>query len=262
MMGRLVLYDELAEMYDLIYASKDYDGEARRLVRLARAYHPSARTLLDVACGTGRHLAAFRSEFEVAGLDASGPMLALARRRLGPSVRLTRADMRSFGLRRQYDVLVCLFSAIGYLLRPIDRRRAFERFYRHLAPGGVALVEGWILPSEFRPGSVHLQTYDGPEAKVARVSASSGSARRSRIDMHYLIGIPNARVRHVHEIHHNALVEPIEMLRTMRAAGFRSRILRTGPYRTRGLYIGVKPRASARGGADRRPPPGSERSRV
>jgi len=240
-MGRVVLYDELAELYDRIYAAKDYEGEARRLTRLARRENPSARTLLDVACGTGRHLATFRESFEVEGVDSSGPMLALARHRLGRSIRLTLGDMRSFDRHRQYDVIVCLFSAIGYLTRATDRRNAFRTFFRHLAPGGVALVEGWILPTEFRAGSVHLQTYDGPDVKIARVSLSRRAGPLSRIDMHYLVGTPGAGVRHWRETHRNALVEPEEMLRTMRAAGFRARVLRKGAYRTRGLFIGRKP---------------------
>ncbi|MCI4354671.1 MAG: class I SAM-dependent methyltransferase, partial [Thermoplasmata archaeon] len=81
-MEREALYYDLAEYYDRIYASKDYAAEARRLTRLALRLCPGARTLLDVACGTGRHLATFREQFEVQGLDASAPMLRVARRRL------------------------------------------------------------------------------------------------------------------------------------------------------------------------------------
>jgi SAM-dependent methyltransferase len=250
-MERVALYGELAEHYDRIYSAKDYEGEAQWLTTLALRSCPSARTLLDVACGTGRHLATFRRKFDAEGIDASAPMLAIARRRLGPSIPLTCGDMRSFQSPRKYDVLVCLFSAIGYLRSRSDRRRAFGSFYDAVGPGGVVLVEGWILPSEFRSGSVHLQTYDGPDAKIARVSTATRIGRRTRIQMDYLVGTPGAGVRHWSEVHVNALVEAAEMLETMRTAGFRARFLRTGPYRSRGLYVGLKPPAS--GGVRRRP---------
>jgi SAM-dependent methyltransferase len=240
-MERVGLYEEHAEQYDRIYSRKDYAGEARWLTSLARRSTPSARTLLDVACGTGRHLELFRRSFSVAGVDASGAMLRIARRRLGTSVRLTRGDMRSFDLGREFDVVVCLFSAIGYLLSGSDRRRAFRSFYRHLAPGGVAIVEGWILPSTFRDRSAHLQVYDGAEAKIARVSTVSRTGATSRIEMQYLLGVPGGGVEHWREVHRNALVEPAEMLRTMRDAGFRARFLRTGPFRDRGVYVGIRP---------------------
>jgi SAM-dependent methyltransferase len=235
------LYGEHAEQYDRIYSGKDYAAEARWLAGIARRIQPSARTLLDVACGTGRHLETFRRSFSVEGLDASAPLLAVARRRLGRSVPLVQSDMRSFDRGREYDVLVCLFSAIGYLLTPSDRRRTFETFFHHLAPGGVALVEGWILPSKFRDGSVHLTTYDGPNAKIARVSTGHRLGRFSRIEMEYLVAERGGSVRHWREVHRNALVEPSEMLRTMRQVGFRARLLRGGSYRDRGLYVGVRP---------------------
>jgi SAM-dependent methyltransferase len=244
-MERVGLYYAHAEQYDRIYSSKDYAGEARRLVRIARRYSPGARTLLDVACGTGRHLAEFRRSFSVEGVDASGPMLSLARRRLGRSVRLTRADMREVDLERQFDVVVCLFSAIGYMQTASDRRRAFRTFYGHLAPGGVALVEGWILPSRFHPGSAHLQTYNGPDAKIARVSVATRRGAFSRIEMQYLVGTPGKPVRHWREVHRNPLVEPQEMLQTMRTVGFRVSMHRSSGYQDRGLYIGVKPRPEA-----------------
>ncbi|MCI4360192.1 MAG: class I SAM-dependent methyltransferase, partial [Thermoplasmata archaeon] len=176
-MPRPLLYGPLAEQYDRIYAEKEYDAEARELTRLARRYAPGARTLLDVACGTGRHLAAFRENFEVEGIDASPAMLRVARRRLGRSTRLTVGDMRSFDLGRTFDVLVCLFSAIGYLRTERDRRRTFRNFARHLAPGGVMLVEGWILPAKFRQRHLALQTasvrtHDGTDVKIVRLSSS------------------------------------------------------------------------------------------
>ncbi|MCI4355332.1 MAG: class I SAM-dependent methyltransferase [Thermoplasmata archaeon] len=245
-MERTALYEDLAEYYDRIYAGKDYAGEARRLTRLARRYAPAARTLLDVACGTGRHLVEFRKNFRVEGVDVSRSMLAVARRRLGRGVPLTPGDMRTFDLHRRFDVVVCLFSAIGYLTTRADRARTFRNLFRHLAPGGVVLVEGWILPSEYRAGTAHLQTYDGPDVKIARVSLATRRGGLSRIEMDYLIGDPVRGIRHRRETHRNALVEPAEMIATMQQAGFRASVLRTGSYRTRGLYIGRRPKAGRR----------------
>src|SRR5271169_4197813 len=101
-MAHVGLYEAHADLQDQIYSGKDYVGEAQHLAALARRYHPAARTLLDVACGTGCHLESFRESFSVEAGDASPAMLAIARRRLGRSVRLTRADMRTFDRRREF----------------------------------------------------------------------------------------------------------------------------------------------------------------
>ena len=245
-MDRPALYDDLAVYYDRIYAGKDYAADARRLRQIARRYlRRPGRTLLDVACGTGRHLAEFRRHFRVEGVDVSAPMLRVARRALGRGVPLHRADMRSFRLGRRFDVVVCLFSAIGYLTTRRDRDRALQRFYDHVEPGGVLLVEGWVRPARWRGDGAHLQTYDGPDTKIARVTSTQRSAGISRLEMHYLIGEPGRSVRHVVERHTNALVEPSDMLASFRAAGFRARVLLAGPYRDRGLYIGMRPAGGA-----------------
>lgn len=237
------LYGRLAFYYDRIYHFKDYRQESEELVRRARRVVGSGRRrLLDVACGTGRHLEFLRREFDVQGVDASAPMLREARRRLGPGVPLARGDMRTFRASPPVDIVVCLFSAIGYLRTSRERRAAFRSFFESLAPGGVALIEGWLTPEAFRPGSIHLQTYSGPEAKIARLSRSSRHGGFSHIEMEYLIlevgRRPAIRVR---EVHRQPLVPTAQMLDELASAGFRPRVVLTGRWAERGLYIARRP---------------------
>jgi ubiquinone/menaquinone biosynthesis C-methylase UbiE len=84
-------YDRRADEYDETSYGLADDAESREVAELAAtiARLAPARTL-DVGCGTGyltRHLPG-----EVVGLDQSHRMLFRARARLGPSVRLLRAD--------------------------------------------------------------------------------------------------------------------------------------------------------------------------
>ena len=236
------LYGELAEYYDRIYAFKDYAAEVAELSALIRRLGPSGATrLLDVGCGTGHHLELFRRQFRVAGVDASPAMLRMARRRLGKGVPLFLGDMRSFALGSRFDVIVCLFSAVGYLLTRRDRDRAARAFFRHLRPGGLLLVEGWIRPDRWRDRSVHLLTYDGADVKIARASSTRRAGNRSYLDMHYLVAVPGRPVRHFREQHVNALIGREELLGSLRRAGFRARVRMSGRYRDRGLYIGIRP---------------------
>lgn len=236
------LYGPLAPFYDRIYAAKDYAGEAAEVTRRARrVVGAGPRTLLDVACGTGRHLQWLRRGFQVRGTDASAPMLREARRRLGPGVPLRRADMRRLPTWPPVDVITCLFSAIGYLPTARDRRAAFRSFFARLHPGGVAIIEGWLTPEAFRGNSIHLQTYNGPDAKIARLSRSRRTGGYSRIEMDYLVLEPDRPVRRYHEVHRQPLVAPDRMLAELRSAGFEAHVVLTGRWAQRGLYIARRP---------------------
>ena len=244
-MSRKILHGRLAEYYDGIYHLKDYPKEARELLRLAtRHLGKTPRSLLDVGCGTGVHLAEFRKKLSVAGVDLSPDMLRIARRRLGKGVRLVRGDMRRFSLDARFDVVTCLFSAIAYMQTRRDRDLAVANFYRHLHPGGVALVEGWILPERWRGQGGDLVTYEGRGVRVARMTSSRREGNESVVEYQFLVGERGKPIRHFTEVDRNPLVEAEEMLGSFRRAGFHARVLLSGRYRSRGLYVGVRPAAS------------------
>jgi ubiquinone/menaquinone biosynthesis C-methylase UbiE len=157
------VFSKTAQWYDKIYLSmKDYGAEADKLTAIIRAYQRSpGHCLLDVACGTGLHLASLQQHFQVEGLDLDEGLLAIARQRL-PDVPLHRADMTNFDLGRSFDVVTCLFSAIGYVKTLAKLSRAIQCMVRHLIPGGVVLIEPWFTPETWHPGTVSAHFIDEP----------------------------------------------------------------------------------------------------
>ena len=63
------MFSQSAAIYDAVYSFKDYATEAGRIHTLAEERSPTAASLLDVACGTGKHLEQLRAWYEVSGLD-------------------------------------------------------------------------------------------------------------------------------------------------------------------------------------------------
>jgi len=110
------MFSETAQYDDTIYlAMKNYGAEADTLTAIIHQYRRSiGNRLLDVACGTGLHLSYLKHQFEVEGLDLDEQLLAIARQR-NPEVPLHHTDMADFALGRTFDVVTCLFSAIGYV---------------------------------------------------------------------------------------------------------------------------------------------------
>lgn len=234
------MFHRLAPYYDDLVGGKDYRAEARLLESLARRLVRSGgRAWLDVACGTGRHLKSLQDRYSVSGVDLSAEMLRIARRRL-PGIRLTLADMRNFRLRERFDVISCLYSAIGHLKSERDLAATFANFAHHLKPGGVALVEPWIDPGDFRSGYVHLLTHRTPSVTVARMAYSERRGSRSAVHYHYLIGRPRHRVEHFEEVDVGLLVPRRRLVQLMNTAGLKGRFLRRGLPSRRGLLVGLK----------------------
>ncbi len=237
------MYRDLAVYYDRIYSRHAYRREAQEVVRLVRRYGRSGgRSWLDVACGTGRHLELLRHRFDVVGLDLSRPMLRLARRRL-PGIRLVSGDMRSFRLGRRFDVVTCLFSAIGYLRTEADLRRAFRTFADHLRPGGVVVISPWVAPDQFRPGHHAVDVYQDDLVKIVRASSTRRQGDLSLLTFDYLIADGPGPFRHVREVETLRLTAPRRLAELLGDAGLRTiwRPPSRGVGRHRGWLIGVAP---------------------
>src|SRR5260221_2002790 len=108
------MFTKSEAFYDAIYgAMKDYEKEAQQIRAVIKQYKQSpGNALLDVACGTGAHLAFLQRDYAVEGLDLDEEMLAIARRH-NPGVAFHHANMVDFDLGHTFDVVMCLFSSIG-----------------------------------------------------------------------------------------------------------------------------------------------------
>jgi len=232
------VFTQAAFIYDKIYSFKDYRREAAAMVRIIRKHHPSATRLLDVACGTGRHLEHLARRFSADGVDILPQFRRIARLR-NPQGRIYRADMRKLDLPQRYDAVVCLFSSIGYARTTAGLGKAVSSMARVLKPGGILVVEPWFTPSTWRPGTVHAVNVEEPELRISRVSTSRTRGRVSVIEMHYLVGSPRG-VRHLTESHRLGLFTSAEMKAAFARAGLAVTYDKVG-LTGRGLYIGKKP---------------------
>ena len=134
------MFDKSARLYDAIYSFKDYAAEAARVHELIQQRAPGATTLLDVACGTGKHLEHLRAHYDAEGLDLNADLLAIARER-NPETKLHEVDMVDFDLDEQFDAVTCLFSSIGYVQTVERLDQAIATMARHLSARGVLVVE-------------------------------------------------------------------------------------------------------------------------
>jgi SAM-dependent methyltransferase len=231
------MFSKSAPFYDAIYSFKDYAAEGIEVQDLIRKRNPEAKTLLDVACGTGLHLQHLAGAFDVTGLDLDPELLKVARERV-PEVPLHEGDMRNFDLGERFDAVTCLFSSIGYVGGPDELAQAFGSFAEHLNPGGVVVVEGWFTPDEWDENHIGSVFVDKPDLKVARMNLATTRGRVSAMDLHYLVGTLEG-IEHFVEPRQLYLFTPEEYIAAMVAAGLKAEH-DADALMGRGVYIGVK----------------------
>jgi ubiquinone/menaquinone biosynthesis C-methylase UbiE len=236
---KAIMFSKSAQYYDEIYASidKDYVAEAKKAHKVIQTYKKSkGETLLDVACGTGFHASLLSKYYQVEGIDLDPEMIAVAKKK-HPKIRFHQGDMTAFDLGRPFDVIVCLFSSIGYVRTKTGLRKAIKNMGKHLLPGGVLLIEPWFTPEQWHPGRSFMTQVNKPDLKIVRMSYSAQKGGISTIEFQYLIGTSKG-IEHSVEIHELGLFTQKEYLDAFKTAKLNVTHDPKG-LDGRGLYIGT-----------------------
>lgn len=235
------MFSKSAHYYDEIYNSmgKDYAKEVNKVHKLIKKYGKSGgNSLLDVGCGTGHHAGLLSENYQVEGLDLDQNILSVARK-IYPKIPFHKGDMINFRFNKNFDVIVCLFSSIGYVKTKPNLYKTIHTMAQHLSPGGVMLIEPWFSPDEWRNGGVFTVHVNKPELKITRMSYGSREGNISKLEFQYLIGTPKG-IQHSVEHHQLGLFFKKNYLDAFHKANLKV-IHDPKGVDGRGLYIGIKP---------------------
>jgi len=218
-------FQRLAKYYDLIYSWKDYKTESELLKKIILNNKKSkGNELLDVACGTGKHLKYLKKWFSCIGIDINEGMLKVARKDV-KGVFFKRADMRNFNLKRKFDAIICMFSSLGYTKTYFGLKKTMQNLSNHLKPGGVVVIEPWFTKAAFKKGRSFMRTYDGENLKIARINISKVRGNISILEFHYLVGEENKEVKYFVDKHELGIFEVNKTLKIMKKFGIEAKFL-------------------------------------
>ncbi len=157
-------YELFARFYDDVM--DDPAPRAKRVNDWIGRYRPDARTVLELACGTGSilaHLTSLHSpaglDRSLTGLDRSPEMLAVASSKV-PGARLVQGDMTSFVLGQRFDVIVSVFDSVNHLLTFDAWISMFDAVHRHLEEGGLFVFDVNTIGELRRLGEEQPWVYD------------------------------------------------------------------------------------------------------
>ena len=231
------MFTKSAKFYDAIYHFKDYKAASLKLDRIIKDKHPAAKTLLDTACGTGKHIEHLQHHYDVEGLDINEELLDVAKERC-PNTVFHIADLSNFSLNKKFDVITCLFSSIAYVKSEEKLFSSLRYMSEHLNPDGLIIVEPWFSKENFRTGTITANHYDSNDLKITWMYTSEIENDMSVLDINYLVGTPD-EVTYFKEKHEIGLFDDSQYRKAFTDAGLKVFYDNEGLF-GRGMYIGVK----------------------
>jgi SAM-dependent methyltransferase len=132
----LSAYDDVAGMYDALWADWYLPAAAPALERLFFNVVPVGARVLDVCCGSGHVTAELVARgYCVTGVDNSGGLIELARARL-PEADFCVQDVRQLTLEGRFEAALSTFDSLNHILSLDELREVFRRVRGVLEPGG------------------------------------------------------------------------------------------------------------------------------
>ncbi len=129
--------------YHILYKDRNYD-EARFFLDNLLAYlHPKPHyTILDLACGKGRHAVYLNSRgFEVTGVDLSAQNIDAAKLHENDNLHFFVHDMREVFRPESFDFVLNLFTSFGYFEEETDNIIALRAAAESVKHGGKLVID-------------------------------------------------------------------------------------------------------------------------
>jgi SAM-dependent methyltransferase len=169
--------------------------EAEVIGLIRRLALPAGSRILDLCCGHGRHsipLAVLG--YRITGLDLNPLLLAHARsvdRDVEAGVRWVQGDMRHLPFESEFDAIINVFTAFGYLESEAEDRQVLREVARTLVPGGTFLldvVNREALVRHFLPAEIERH-----EQGLLVLQEQELDLRTSRLAVHITLLEPDGR---------------------------------------------------------------------
>lgn len=179
---------DYSKYYDVLYQDKDYQKEVDFIVGLIKEYHPDARTILNLGCGTGNHdFLLAKAGYQVTGIDLSEEMIDIAKtKNQGQDCTFIHGDARSLDLGGMFDVVISLFHVLSYQTRNEDVHGFLSTVSTCMKPQGISIFDYWYGPAvlHMKPEKRYKE-FDSQDLKVKRHASTEMDYVRNIATVHF-----------------------------------------------------------------------------
>lgn len=145
--------------YHMLYHHRSADEACRFVEALQQKLQlAQSSTVLELACGKGRHAKAFASlGMDVCGVDLSPESIAEAAREEAGNLHFYVHDMRKPFRHRYFDLVTNLFTSFGYFRSEHDHVLAARSIAGALKPGGNFVIDFVNRAPAIRHNAAHAE---------------------------------------------------------------------------------------------------------
>lgn len=139
-------FSAVARHYDELMSGVPYGMWVDYVELLLSLEQVRPRSVVDLACGTGNvSFELAKRGYQVTGVDISPAMIATARAKRDQSpdleVEFQCQDLRTLCLPEKYDLAVCLFDSLNYILWEEELEAAFRNIAPCVTPEGLFIFD-------------------------------------------------------------------------------------------------------------------------
>ena len=133
------------KLYPFLFPDERFEIAEEQVGKLLDLVAFEGSTVLDLACGPGRHATALAKRgLQVTAVDLSPFLLAKAREGAGAErveVEWVQEDMRRFACPEAFDLVINMFTAFGYFEDKDDDVKVLGNIYTSLREGGSLVID-------------------------------------------------------------------------------------------------------------------------
>ncbi len=184
--------------YNLFYKDKNYKREYEYINEIIIKYCKNeCKTVLDIGCGTGKHLKYFKEEgYEVSGIDLSESMISEAKKHLSQKNDLICCKASDFDLHKKYDVIISLFHVMSYQTKNQEIEKVFKNVYKHLKKGGIFIFDFWYGPAVLTdPPVLKIKRFEDEEIEITRIAEPTVYPNKNIVDVNLEVLIMDKKTK-------------------------------------------------------------------
>lgn len=157
-------YSVLADIYDHVMSDVDYETWADYIDEIILTHQPNAKSLLELACGTGTVALSLEELdcYDITATDGSAEMIRVAKNKAtanGSEILFRQMNFLDFDLQGRFDVVYMIFDSLNYLHNDSEIINLHQNVREVLNPNGIFIYD-FTTPRNSRKAIQYLNRHN------------------------------------------------------------------------------------------------------